>query len=103
VQLYDVNTNTELQGHDTKTRVTIIDDDKPGQIAFQDTQAIKVSPTEEFVEIIIVRKNGSDGRVSVDYETVQLGTQDHVAQEGVHYEGTRGQLTFENSETEKSI
>jgi solute carrier family 8 (sodium/calcium exchanger) len=34
VQLYDVNTNAELVGHDTKTRVTIIDDDKPGQIAF---------------------------------------------------------------------
>lgn len=30
VQLYDANTNAELVGHDTKTRVTIIDDDKPG-------------------------------------------------------------------------
>ena len=34
VQLYDANTNAELHGHDTKTRVTIIDDDKPGQICF---------------------------------------------------------------------
>ena len=30
VQLYDANTNEELVGQDTKTRVTIIDDDKPG-------------------------------------------------------------------------
>lgn len=30
VQLLDANTNVELQGADTKTRVTIIDDDKPG-------------------------------------------------------------------------
>ena len=30
VQLYDPNSNEELIGQDTKTRVTIIDDDKPG-------------------------------------------------------------------------
>ena len=30
VQLYDPNTLEELKGADTKTRVTIIDDDKPG-------------------------------------------------------------------------
>lgn len=46
VQLYDPNTNEELTGQDTKTRVTIIDDDKPGQICFESTKAIKVAPTE---------------------------------------------------------
>ena len=85
-----MNTNAELVGQDTKTRVTIIDDDKPGQICFQSSQAIKVSPTDDYVEIVIIRKNGSDGKVTVDYETVQLGNKDHVAQEGVHYEGARG-------------
>jgi hypothetical protein len=30
VQLYDPNTMEELQGQDCRTRVTIIDDDKPG-------------------------------------------------------------------------
>ena len=30
VQLYDPNTREELEGQDTRTRVTIIDDDKPG-------------------------------------------------------------------------
>lgn len=30
VQLYDPDTNAELLGQDCKTRVTIIDDDKPG-------------------------------------------------------------------------
>jgi hypothetical protein len=47
VQLYDPNTNEELVGQDTKTRVTIIDDDKPGQICFENTKGIKVAPTEE--------------------------------------------------------
>ena len=30
VQLYNPSTGEELTGQDTKTRVTIIDDDKPG-------------------------------------------------------------------------
>lgn len=30
VQLYDPDTSEELEGQDTKTRITIIDDDKPG-------------------------------------------------------------------------
>ena len=42
VQLYDPNSMAELQGKDTRTRVTIIDDDKPGQISFEETKGIKV-------------------------------------------------------------
>merc|ERR1719502_85582 len=103
VQLYEPNTNEELVGQDTKTRVTIIDDDKPGQICFENTKGIKVAPTEEFCEIKVIRKNGSDGRVTVDYETIQLGHQEHVAQMGKHFEETRGQLIFENQETEKTV
>ena len=103
VQLYDPNSNEELVGQDTKTRVTIIDDDKPGQICFENTKGIKVAPTEETCEIKVIRKNGSDGRVTVDYETVQLGHQEHVAQAGKHFEECRGQLVFENQETEKSV
>jgi len=34
MQLYDVNTDAELDGKDCKTRITIIDDDKPGAIYF---------------------------------------------------------------------
>merc|ERR1719454_2697292 len=103
VQLYEPNTNEELVGQDTKTRVTIIDDDKPGQICFENTKGIKVAPTEEVCEVKVIRKNGSDGRVTVDYETIQLGHQEHVAQAGKHYEETRGQLVFENTQTAKTV
>jgi len=34
VQLYDASSGQELAGKDTRTRVTIIDDDKPGQLCF---------------------------------------------------------------------
>lgn len=101
VQLYNPDTGEELHGQDTKTRVTIIDDDKPGQICFQETKGnITVSPTSEFCTITVIRKNGSDGKVTVDYQTVQLSEQDHVAQENVHYVPQKGQLVFEHNNVE---
>ena len=69
----------------------------------ENTKGIKVAPTEEVCEIKVIRKNGSDGRVTVDYETVQLGHQEHVAQAGKHFEATEGKLIFENEESEKVV
>ena len=102
VQLYDSETNNELFGLDTKCTITIIDDDKPGQIFFPDAKGIKVSVKETEVEIKVGRKNGCDGQVTVDYATKQLGNVG-VAVDGVHYNGTNGTLVFENQETEKSV
>jgi hypothetical protein len=80
VQLYEpsdpnsvpIENATKLEGGDTKTIVTIIDDDKPGSIAFEESKPIKAIASTGKAEIRIVRKNGSDGTVTVDYETVQL-------------------------------
>ena len=85
VQLYDPYNMKELGGKDTKTRVTIIDDDKPGQICFKDTKGIKVSPSKAVCDVVILRKNGSDGVVKVDYATVPLGDTDHTATDGRDY------------------
>ena len=70
VELFDEDTGERLSGQDTITRVTIIDDDKPGQIAFAEHKTIRAIATKESVEIKIIRKNGSDGLVTVDYESV---------------------------------
>lgn len=100
VQLYDPNLRDEngepqeLNGDDTKTRVTIIDDDKPGKICFDDPDnRLKASFEDEFVEIVVSRKEGSDGLITVDYETVQ---EDKFgwAKEGVHFVEARGKLEF---------
>ena len=72
VQLFNPNTGEELHGQDTKTRVTIIDDDKPGQIAFEETNIIKALATQDTCKINIIRKNGSDGEVQVEYQTEQV-------------------------------
>ena len=69
IQLVDAETGERLPGMDTETRVTIIDDDKPGQIAFEETNVIKALATQPHCKINIIRKNGSDGEVQVEYQT----------------------------------
>lgn len=103
VQLFDPMNDSELEGQDTKTRVTIIDDDKPGQICFEEPKGVKAAANEEFAEIVILRKNGSDGIVTVDYDCVQLDSSDHTATPYKDYEPQKGTLTFQHGETKKSV
>ena len=92
-----------LEGGDTKTVVTIIDDDKPGSIAFEETKPIKAIASNGKAEIKIIRKNGSDGIVTVDYETVQLDDSQHTATAGLDYVHTKDKLVFDRGEIEKTI
>lgn len=41
VELYDVNTGKRLNGEDTRTRVTIMDDDRPGMLAFAEKKQLR--------------------------------------------------------------
>ena len=80
--------------------MTIIDDDKPGFLAFQEKrQNIKHIGTEEKCSIIVERTNGSDGRITCQYETIELT--DIVAHRsgkpGVDYVHTEGELVFEHN------
>jgi hypothetical protein len=50
-----------------------------------------------------VRKNGSDGKVTVDYETVELDKSEHTATENVDFKPCKGTLVFEQGETSKTI
>lgn len=52
---------------------------------------------------MIIRKNGSDGVVLVDYETVQLDQSHHTATPGIDYEEQKGTLKFDQKETSKVI
>jgi solute carrier family 8 (sodium/calcium exchanger) len=103
VQLYDPNTMQELQGQDCRTRVTIIDDDKPGQICFEETKAIKAIASDGVAEVVIIRKNGSDGLVTVDYTTVQLDKSAHTATPDIDYKEVSGTLQFQQGETKQVI
>jgi len=93
----------QLSGKDTRTKITILDDDKPGQICFKEDKQIKALASEQFVEVVILRKNGSDGVVTVNFTTVNLDDTPNTAVPGVDYVENNGILTFDNGETSKSI
>ena len=80
-----------------RVEVTIIDDDMPGIFSFK--QGIyTVTETADAVELDCLRKKGSTGIVSVDYETVP-----DTAVEGKEYKPLRGTLTFDQYEIRKAI
>lgn len=95
VQLLDPDTGEELVGKDSRTRVTIIDDDKPGQICFEEQKGIKAIASEEICEIVLLRKNGVDGKVTVDFKTFDLDKSEHTATPGIDYVHKEGTVIFE--------
>jgi hypothetical protein len=83
--------------------VTIIDDDKPGHIYFQESKAITALASEEAAEVVIERKNGSDGTVTVDFKTIELDASEHTATAGVDFEHIQTTVVFNQGETLKTI
>jgi hypothetical protein len=59
---------------------------------------------EEGAEIKLIRKNGSDGKVTVYWETQDIGEGDEFAKPGIDYEPVKdGKVVFSDSETTASI
>ena len=71
VELQDPLTGERLAGEDTQCRVTIIDDDEPGVLAFEFPN-IKVRPKDKYALLKVQRSNGSDGVVKCHFETKEL-------------------------------
>lgn len=101
MQLFD-ESGEEFQGDDTKCRVTIIDDDKPGIISFNEKKKVTCPATDKLAKILINRTKGSDGKVTVDYETKELGNSGDAI-DGVDFNMTKGTLVFQHGETEKVV
>lgn len=77
VKLYDVNSDELITGKDRETRITIIDDDKPGFIGFEKKDgSVKVSADSALASIKLARTNGCDGVVTVYFKTVCFGQDD---------------------------
>jgi solute carrier family 8 (sodium/calcium exchanger) len=77
--------------------VTIVDDDEPGEIGFKDPVHV-VKESVGSIDVIVERKNGADGNVSVHYKTTDIN-----AIAGRYYESIRGVLEFRHSEVKKCI
>ncbi|EMI57315.1 protein containing Legume lectin, beta chain [Rhodopirellula sallentina SM41] len=69
----------------------------PGVISLQ-TSNVNVDEDAGTVSIEVIRSGGSDGEVTVDYET-----QEGTATDGADFVGQQGTLTFENGQTSQNI
>lgn len=88
----------QLSGKDTKCKVTILDEDKPGTIGFAETE-VRVARSGKEVELIVVRTDGSDGRIQCVIKTEMIaGTSG--AKEFDHYLPIQSSLTFNHNDSE---
>lgn len=72
VELYDFTTESRLTGEDTRTRVTILDDDNPGMLVFREKKVLRHPANEQECVIDVDRIQGTDGSISVKYKTIPL-------------------------------
>ena len=80
--------------------ITIINDDEPGVLCFSEPR-YTVMESQGFLNVVVKRKNGSDGTV-----TCKFTTQDHSDRSAIvdiDYEKTEGTLVFDNAEIEKTF
>lgn len=71
IELYDTKTGEKLFGDDTQCQITILDEDFPGKLGFEVTE-ILASRTQDKVDIIIKRFEGTDGKISCMVRTEPL-------------------------------
>ncbi|MEA3207915.1 MAG: hypothetical protein QOE70_972 [Chthoniobacter sp.] len=87
-----------LQANAAKAALVIADDDQPaGTLAFAATE-LRVREGAEGITLIVARKDGAAGEVSVSYATA-----DGTAKAGSDYTATAGTLTFAAGQLSRAI
>ena len=102
LELYDPETKSRLPGADTRTRVTIIDDDKPGKLGFT-SRFLRVRGKDKIAKLKVLRQAGTDGQISVKFRTNEMANDPLKAIPGVDYIPVSGTVIFEQGENEKEI
>lgn len=103
VELFNIETEERLSGVDTRCQVTILDEDFPGVIGFQDTE-VRVGVSAKEVTIIIERFDGSAGEISCSVQTEMLAhDSSSKAHEYEHFLPLHDTVTFASGEKEAMI
>lgn len=94
-------------GEPNLARITIIDDDEPGEFSFEQASYFANVVTGD-VTCTIIRKKGCDGTVTITYNTMNGtgtgGTADELEQKKCDFEhAVEGMLIFQHGETSKQI
>jgi len=85
VEIYDPETKKRLPGDDTKTTITILDEDFPGTLGFAITD-VRVTKQQERVDITVMRMNGSDGIIQCTIKTLPLAETGGAENNAIEYE-----------------
>ena len=103
LDLLDPETKQKLHGGDTSTKVTIIDDDKPGDLVFKEKRSIKHPANESVCRIDVHRIHGCDGLIKCKYRTTELDKTERTAIPGKHYTPVSGTLEFAHNVVKNTI
>jgi solute carrier family 8 (sodium/calcium exchanger) len=82
-----------LEGRDTQVKITILDDDKPGKIVFENAR-VRQAVNMNLCTVTVKRVEGSDGEISVKYRTINYESGVRSAVAGEDYTHTEGTLVF---------
>lgn len=96
IELYEPScggNGTIALGANNSTTVTIIDDDDPGILTFENDMVVHDADAEPFVKLKIMRKNGSKGEISCKY-----ATEADSAVAPLDYEAQEGTMTLKDGE-----
>lgn len=103
IELYDPSTEAAeiLPGDDTRCIVTILDEDFPGTLGFDNTD-ISVQKGQKEIVVIVKRENGSDGTISCMIKTDAISEKKtpNSAVEFDDYCPMMNKIIFPHSETE---
>jgi predicted secreted acid phosphatase len=96
----------KFPGDDTRCKITILDEDFPGTLCFEETQ-LTVNIKQQSLEMKILRLEGSDGRISCTVRTQPCqdttGLDVKGAQEFHDYVPMQETVVFKQGENEKTV
>ena len=92
----------QLDGVDTKTKVTILDEDSPGVLSFEQTK-IKMRKQDQTTFVRVLRENGADGEAKCTYRITEMEDAPYKAKEHEDFEPDTGEVIFEKNQTEQMI
>lgn len=102
IEICESENGPRMEGDDTLCVVTILDEDQPGCLGFED-KVLKVRRKDNIVYAKVVRTDGADGEITCWAKTVMVEGIDNSAKEFTDFCPLEEKLVFAHQETEKMI